>query len=379
MPGEASSLQIANADKSAERLALFRLSLVDGLGPMRLRQLLAKFGSAEAVFSAQKSRIEAVDGIGPVVAEAILQSTLKEATAAYERMIGQGIRLIYESDAEYPAVLKEIPSAPMSFAIKGALVPRDRLAIAVVGSRRCSAYGRKIAERLAHDLASKGITVVSGLARGIDAAAHAGALKAGGRTLAVLASGLGNIYPPEHKALGEEVAAQGALISEAPLDGPPIGGLFPQRNRIISGLSIGVVVVEAATRSGALSTANHALEQNREVFAVPGRVGDAASEGTNELIRKGATLVRHVDDILEQIGPVEVSTTSVSVSEKRTPPPGLDGKQQQLWDALGEDEVELETLLERTGLRASEASSALLLLEMRKAVRRLPGNRYQRR
>jgi DNA processing protein len=223
------------------------------------------------------------------------------------------------------------------------------------------------------------VTVVSGLARGIDAAAHQGALKAGGRTIAVLASGLANIYPPEHQQLAEEVAAQGALISEAPLDGPPIGGLFPQRNRIISGLSLGIVVVEAAARSGALSTAHHALEQNRDVFAVPGRVGDLASEGTNQLIRDGACLVRHVDDILEHLGPIEVPATSQVMPPEVPTPSGLDANQTKLWEAVGTDDVELEVLLDRTGLRASEASASLLLMEMRKLIRRLPGNRYQRR
>ena len=362
-----------------ERLALFRLSLVDGLGPVRLRGLLAQFGSARAVFQVGKGQLEAVDNIGPVVAEAIRQSTAEEAASAYQKMVEQGIRLLFETDSEYPEALREIPSVPLSLAIQGDLLPRDRLAIGIVGSRRCTAYGRKIAEQLATDLAAKGITIVSGLARGIDAAAHAGALKAGGRTIAVLASGLGNIYPPEHKDLAREIANQGALLSEAPLDGPPIGGLFPQRNRIISGLSLGVIVVEAAARSGALSTAHHALEQNRDIFAVPGRVGDAASEGTNQLIKNGAFLVRNADDVLEHLGPVQMPGTAEPVPVAVATPPGLDATQTKLWDALGCDEVELETLLERTGLRASEASSALLLMEMRKLVRRQPGNRYVRR
>ncbi|MFO0947076.1 MAG: DNA-processing protein DprA [Planctomycetota bacterium] len=362
-----------------DRICLLALTMVDGLGPVRLRGLLDRFGTPRDVLNASIRDLETVDGIGPSLAASIAKLSLDAAREELLRMGEKGVKLLCHFDQEYPVPLRETPVPPLTLTMKGSLMARDRAAIAIVGSRRCSAYGRKMAERLSRDLASRGITVVSGLARGIDGVAHSAAMAAGGRTLAVLASGLANIYPPEHARLAEEVSASGALFSEAPLDGPPIGGLFPQRNRIISGLSLGVVVIEAAARSGALSTAHHALEQNREVFAVPGRVGDAASEGTNALIKKGACLVRGVEDILEQLGPLELPNQGViDALNPVSAPPNLTPTQQQLWDALGNDDIELESLLEQTGLRASEANSALLLMEMRKLVRRLPGNRYMR-
>lgn len=368
----------------AERLALFRLSLAEGLGPVKLRALLARFRSPRGVLAASAAELAQVDGIGAALAESIRQLTsTDEAARAYQRMLDMRVRLLFEGDADYPESLREIPAAPFLLSVRGELLPRDKVAIGIVGSRHSTAYGRRMAERLAADLAVRGVTIVSGLARGIDAAAHQGALRVKGRTIAVLASGLANIYPPEHGPLADQVASAGALISEAPLDGPPLGGLFPQRNRIISGLSLGVVVVEAAARSGALSTARHALEQNREVFAVPGRVGDPSAEGTLALLKEGACLVRDVDDILSQLGPVELAPAPASAGSEldgeRTVRPNLDPVQGRLWDAMGTDEVELEVLLERTGLRASEASSALLMMEMNKLARRLPGNRYARR
>jgi DNA processing protein len=240
-----------------------------------------------------------------------------------------------------------------------------------------------MAAQLARDLAARGVTVVSGLARGVDAAAHRAAIDAGGRTVAVLASGLANIYPPEHVELAEEVVRCGALLSEAPLDGPPIGNLFPLRNRIISGLCRGVVVVEAAARSGALSTAYHALDQNREVFAVPGRVGDVASAGANELLKKGAALVQTVDDILAQIGPIDVDQPTPPTSSPKPPaaptPSLANDVERRVWEALSSGSVDLDTLAESSGLAVRELSSSLLMMEMRGVVARQPGNRFARR
>ena len=211
---------------------------------------------------------------------------------------------ILRDDPAYPAALGRICDPPGVLFCQGKLEPRDELAVAVVGSRRCTVYGRQQAERLAGVLARAGLTIVSGLARGIDAAAHRGALEAGGRTIAVLGTGLANIYPPEHAELAAAIARNGAVLSEVPLDTAPLPGLFPQRNRIIAGLSMGVVVVEASRNSGALHTVRHALEQGREVFAVPGRIDSLASEGCHDILRDGATLVRHADDILQGLGPL---------------------------------------------------------------------------
>lgn len=360
-----------------DRLAYFRLMLVEGLGPAAMRSLLDHYRSPARALAAPAAELEDVIGLEPDVARAIKEATTEDrAREQYERMLELGARILFQSDEEFPEQLREIATAPAALMIRGELLPTDKVAVAIVGSRRCSVYGRKMAADLAYALAARGIVVVSGLARGIDGAAHAAALEAGGRTIAVLASGLANIYPPEHGELADRVAAAGAIVSEAPLDGPPIGKLFPQRNRIISGLCLGVVVVEAATRSGALSTARHALDQNREVFAVPGRVGDRASEGSNQLLKDGACLVRSVEDILEQLGPIELKGAPEAPAPRVAP--SLGGVEKTLWDTLGSDDLELETLLERTGLRASQASASLLMLEMRKLVRRLPGNRYVR-
>lgn len=360
-----------------QRLAVFRLSMMDGLGPVRTGRLIERFGSAQAVFRASRPQLLEIDGIGAKLADTILEGGDEaRAREEYERALRLGIQLVFDSDPDYPPGLLEIHDRPRILSVRGQIVPSDRLAVALVGSRHCSAYGLRMADRLARELAQRGVTVVSGLARGIDAAAHRGALAVGGRTIAVLASGLANIYPPEHVELAEKIADQGALVSEAPPDGPPLGELFPQRNRLISGMSLAVVVVEAAARSGALSTARHALEQNREVLAVPGRIGDRASEGANHLIQQGAVLVMNAGDILKQLGPVELRPAAPS--EPAPPPPNLGETDQRLWNALSGDPVELERLLEATRLSASTASSALLLLEMRQLVRRLPGNRYVR-
>lgn len=365
-----------------KRLAYYQLTLVDGLGPVRIRNLLARFGSARSVLDADLARLEEVDGIGPLTAQAIkstfLESEAKEKWLRLERL---GVRLILESDADYPQSLAEIPAAPPCFTLRGDLLDCDRRAVAIVGSRRSTRYGIQMAERIAGGLAARGVTVVSGLARGIDGAAHRAALKAGGRTIAVLASGLANIYPPEHLELADDVARRGALISEAPLDGPPIGGLFPQRNRIISGLSLGVVVVEAALRSGALSTARHALDQNREVFAVPGRVGDPASEGTNQLLKDGAGMARDAHDVLEQLANLlkDVPPPMVnSAAAQSVALPTMNEKERTIWEAIGSDGSALDLIVDKTGLRASEAASTLLLMEMKKIARRLPGNRFER-
>lgn len=370
----------------AERIALLRLCMVDGLGPVRLRQLLGHFQSATAVLSASADQLRRVDGVGEVVAQAILDpQTESAAHQEIQKMCQLGVRAYFFQDPEYPRSLLEIHTAPLVLRVRGELRPKDRVAVAIVGSRKCTSYGRKMAERLARDLAARGVTIVSGLARGIDGVAHRAALDAGGRTVAVLASGVANIYPPEHAPLADEIVHQGAVISEAALDGVPRGELFPQRNRIISGLSLGVIVVEAGLRSGTLSTARHALDQNREVFAVPGRVGDKTSEGTNSLLKQGACLVRSAEDVLEQLGPVEIEPVSVSCdgtlspAEAMTPrPPGLDPVQTKIWEALRGGELALDDLLEQTSLRASEASSALFMLEMKKLVRRKPGNRFER-
>lgn len=368
---------------TSSRLAILRLTRVEGLGPVKLRRLLDAFGSPEAVLSAKPREIEEVDGVGARLSQAILNPKSEaDALRDLETFTKAGVRLVFPDDEDFPPGLLEIADCPAILTVKGSILPKDKLAIAIVGSRRSSRYGLDQAERFAYALAARGVTVVSGLARGIDAAAHRGAMQAKGRTMAVLASGLGNIYPPEHEELAQQVQECGAVVSEAPLDGPPIAGLFPLRNRIISGMSLGILVVEAAERSGALSTANHAIDQNRDVFAIPGRLTDTASQGTNRLIQKGAMLVTKPEDILDALGPVEIRANRDGKANLPFPddsmPTDLNEVEQTLWTAMGCEDTPLDILVDRTGLAASDASSALFLLELRKHVERLPGNAYRR-
>lgn len=370
---------------TAERRAIFQLATTEGLGPIKLRRLLDAFGSATAVLRASANELTQIVGVGPKIVDALRDSSrLDESARAVEAIERSSIRVLFEDDDEYPAPLREIYDNPVFLTIKGTLLPTDRAAIAIVGSRRCTRYGIEQAERFATFLAGRGVTIISGLARGIDGAAHRAALAAGGRTIAVLASGLANIYPPEHADLADEVAEHGAVVSEAPIGGAPLAGLFPQRNRIISGLSLGVLVVEAAERSGALSTAHHAVEQNRDVFALPGRVTDPASQGTNRIIRQGATLVTHPEEILEQLGPIEAPGSASSAGAPATlfddaAAPELGEMERKIWESLAGDAVPIDVVVERTGADASIVAASLLTMELGRHVERLPGSLFRRR
>jgi DNA processing protein len=360
---------------------LLCLTMVPGVGPRTFRALLERFGTARKVLGASASTLKGVDGVGPKLAERIA-SARSEHNPDVELAICRqhGVSPIPSDHPSYPRSLKEIPDPPPLLYCKGTLVPADALAVAIVGSRKCTTYGVRTAERLAQSLARVGLTVVSGLARGIDAAAHRGALKAGGRTLAVLANGLESIYPPEHDKLADEVAASGALLSEMPMRQEPIAGLFPQRNRIISGLCLGVVVVEATPRSGSLTTAHHAMEQNREVFAVPGPVDSLASRGCHGLIRDGARLVETVDDILEELGPLvgEVKPAEDAVPVRRPSELTLSDQERSILGHLDDQPRPVDELIARTRLTASQVMATLSVLEVRRLIRRVPGNQFVR-
>jgi DNA processing protein len=306
-----------------------------------------------------------------------------------ERMLelcrSRGVGIIRADSDAYPGLLARIDDPPPLLFVRGALEPCDALAVAIVGSRHPTAYGRQVAWQLAGSLARAGYTVVSGLARGIDAAAHRGALDAGGRTIAVLGTGVLHVYPPEHAELAVEVIGRGALVSEAPPLSEPFRGAFPQRNRIVAGLSLGTIVVEAADRSGALITARLAGEQGREVFAVPGPIDSRMSRGCNRLIRDGATLVQSIDDVLEELGPLFEATTTSDGRTVQTPAELqlADVEQQVLAaiDACGGSTTaaaNIDSLVDTTGLTASQVLSTLGVLEMRRIIRRLPGNRVAR-
>ncbi|HTU17452.1 MAG TPA: DNA-processing protein DprA [Gemmataceae bacterium] len=365
---------------------LLTLSLVPGVGPRLTAALLERFGSAAAALRASIAELSAIPYVTPRLAESIQQALQRsDAAAELERMERHSVRLIAKGTPEYPASLATIDDPPYLLYLRGSVTPVDANAVALVGSRHCTDYGRRVAARLAAGLVRAGVTVVSGLARGIDGAAHRAALEAGGRTLAVLAGGLSRIYPPEHADLAREVEASGAVLTESKMDQEPLAGLFPVRNRIISGLSKVIVLVEAAEKSGALITASHAADQGRTVMAVPGPVEAASSGGTNELIRKGAVLCRGVEDILEELHGVsamavaekKAASTPASPPPPSGPPPGLDDNQQRIWEMLTEA-CHLDQLVQRLGLAVPQVSGALMMMEMRKVVRRLPGNRYER-
>ncbi len=362
---------------SAEDRDLLALHLVTGIGPRLTAALLERFGSPAAVRQATQDELMEVPYLGPRIAAQLRRAWQNpDIDAECDLLRKHDVTLRRLGTADYPPALATIPTPPQLLYVKGALQPRDEQAVAIVGSRSCTSYGRRVAERLGHDLARAGWTVVSGLARGIDGMAHRGALQAGGRTVAVLAGGLSRVYPPEHQELAAEVAAAGALVSEAPMRMEPMAGMFPARNRIISGLSRAVVIVEANDRSGALITARHAAEQGREVFAVPGAVDSPASAGSLHLLRQGAKLVRHADDVLEDLQALPTLGRPDSAAPAG-PPPGLDETQRRIWDALDERRA-VDELARQLDLGAGELARHLMMLELKKAIRRLPGNWYER-
>lgn len=367
------------------------LALVPGLGPKLTAALMLHFGTADAARRATVNDLLRIPLIGDKLAQSFVQSLRSVDVDAEERlMIAHNVRAVILGRDDYPLRLTEIADAPPLLYFRGEITPADSNSIAIVGSRACTSYGLKTAERIAASLARAGWTVISGLARGIDGAAHKGALDAGGRTLAVLAGGLARIYPPEHAELADAVAKQGCLITETPMTVQPQPGMFPARNRIISGLCRGVVVIEANAKSGALITVDHAAEQGREVFAVPGQVDSPSSAGCLELIRKGAKLVRDADDILDDIRgiappdpiakkpSVRKAVQSSTLFEEAKPAAPLDGVQQQIWDALT-GAKHADELARTLGLPIGDLNRNLMQLELKKVIRRLPGNQYERR
>jgi len=348
------------------------LSMAPGVGSVLFKRLTEAFGSPEGVFQAKAKDLERVEGVGPKVIGALKRfhwrhQVDKELISA-EKI---GARLVTWTDEEYPFGLKQIYDPPPLLYVLGALKPQDQRAVAVVGSRYPTTYGEMFAERIALGLGQRGVTVVSGLARGVDSAAHRGALAAGGRTLGVLGCGIDLIYPPENKKLFGEVEAQGAILSEFPLGTPPEKDHFPIRNRVISGISMGVVVVEATLRSGSLITARFALEQGREVFAVPGNADSARSAGANRLIREGAKLVTRAEDVLE-----EIPLLSLPGPQEPPPKPRLTEEEARVFSALGPQAMHINQVIAGSALPSARVSAILLSLELAGHVRQLPGMRF---
>jgi DNA processing protein len=365
-----------------------RLACVPGIGGLRRKRLLDAFGSPRAVFAAAPAALAAVEGIGNKVANAIASFAGSSVAAdTLDLCRRRNVDIMIEGGEGYPRLLAQIDDPPGALFVRGAFEPCDGIAVAIVGARHASAYGRRVAQQLAGGLARAGCTVVSGLARGIDEAAHRGALEAGGRTIAVLGSGVLNIYPPEHADLAIEVMRHGAVVSEAAPLTAPRPGAFPSRNRIVSGLCLGTVVVEAGDRSGALITARLAGEQGREVFAVPGPIDSRMSRGCHRLIRDGAKLVESVDDILEELGPLFESVTDTAGREIHSPAElRLDEFERQVLAILDERRaegghavgVDIDEIVADSGLAVSRVLAAIGVLEMRRIARRLPGNRIAR-
>jgi DNA processing protein len=357
------------------------LTLTPGIGPRLRKALLEHFGSAAAVIRAQARELCDVPGIGQKLSRGIVQARKQiDVAAELERCRAGGVSVLVESGGDYPEILRKIPDPPGVLFVRGQLEASDGLAVAIVGTRHATQYGVTQAERLAAGLARAGYTIVSGLARGIDAVAHRAALAAGGRTLAVLGSGVLNIYPPEHEQLAADVIARGAVISENPPLSPPLAGAFPQRNRIVTGLSLGVIVVEAADRSGALISARHATEQGREVFAVPGRVDSRMSRGCHKLIRDGAKLVETVDDVLEELGPLATPTPLAAGQEPVRHPAELqlNEPEKAVLAVIGDDPQTIDDVAAHSGLPVQNVLSTISVLEMRRLIRRLGGNRVMR-
>jgi DNA processing protein len=369
------------------------LNMTPGVGPRVAARLLERFGAAEAVFGALRAELEQMR-LRPETLESIVLRDRHEAAAVeLVRVRELGADVLVLDDGTYPALLREIADPPITLYVRGAWSEcLDAPCVGIVGSRRCSTYGQNTASLLARELASRGVTIVSGLARGIDAAAHRGALEAGGRTVAVLGTGVDEVYPREHKKLAAEILARGgALVSQFPLATPPIPENFPYRNRVISGLSLGVVLVEAAENSGSLITARLALEQGREVFAVPGNITSRNSFGTNYLIKAaGAKLVQQWQDVAAEL-PADIAARLLPPEPKRKKndttsaltvnvPSDLSEHERAVFAQLSPDEpAHIDALAVSCQLSLPELTGALLGLEMRELVRQLPGKCFVRK
>lgn len=345
---------------------------VYGVGPAKVRALIDHFGDLETAWRAAPPELKAA-GLDRKSIENLLNTRAKiDLDQEIDRVDKAGARIVIWDAADYPPLLKSLPDAPPVLYVKGQLNTADReWTVAIVGTRRATAYGRQATEMLATDLVRNGITIVSGLARGIDAYAHEAALRAGGRTLGVLACGIDQVYPPEHAKLAARMVEQGALLTEAPCGSPPEGGNFPARNRIISGLSLGTIVVEAAETSGALITSDRALEQGREVFAVPGHIFAKSSLGTHRLLKEGATLVTSAQDVLEALNLKMVAAHT----EARAVIPE-DPTEAQLFVLLSNDPTHIDYLVRESGLPVAQVSSTLALMELKGIIRQIAGMQY---
>ncbi|MEN6371120.1 MAG: DNA-processing protein DprA [Armatimonadota bacterium] len=351
-----------------------RLSKLE-LAPRRATALVERFGSPEAVFSATETELRSVEGLTGRSLEKLLSPEPSDLDRSLDTLQEKNIRLISFQDKDYPANLQQIIDPPVVLFVRGELKEPDKFAIAIVGSRRASIYGRSMAERIAKDLSNRGLTVISGGARGIDAMAHKGSLAAGGRTVAVLGCGIDICYPTEHKELFDRVAENGAVVSEFSPGTPPEGWRFPARNRIISGLSIGLLVIQAPASSGALITARYAQEQGRDIFVLPGNVDDVRNQGCHALIRDGATLVESADQIMEDLGIQAEDNIKPQLTFEFE---SLTDEERKLVETLSLQAKHVDQIIQEAKLPAPQVIGMLTMLEMKGIVKRVPGNAYVR-
>ena len=357
---------------------LLCLVSVPGMGSHRIRKLVSRFGSPKAVLEAGMDALCRVDGIDEKTGRSILKkSDRRFAEEELSRVEKNGVELLTYWSPKYPKMLKQIHDPPVLLYVKGELDEEDENRIAVVGTRTPSQYGKWVAERLAEDFGRRGIVVVSGMARGVDTLAHRGALRGGGRTVAVLGCGVNVVYPPENRRLYREVEESGAVVSEFPMNAEPAGVHFPRRNRIISGLGVGTVVVEAGEKSGALITAYMALDQGREVFAVPGSIRSLKSRGTHRLIKEGAKLIESIEDILVEISHWQDKGEKKRV--RRDVSELLSDGEKKLWNVLSDKPVHIDRIAAEASVTTSEALALLLSMELKDCVKQLSGMRFVRR
>ena len=369
-----------------------KLIRADGLGPTTFSKLIKYFKSADRILGASVSELAKIDGVGYKTAERMAATRNKfDTTAELELAEKLGVWLINLDDERYPPVLKRIYDPPPVLYVKGSLTRADNLSISIVGSRLCSHYGREQSSRFAHFLSSAGFTICSGMARGIDTAAHQGALSAGGRTIAVQGCGLANIFPPENNKLFELIAESGACISELPLHFVPLSENFPPRNRIIAGLSLGTIVVEAGLRSGALITARAALENNREVMAVPGKIDSPLSQGAHQLIKQGARLIESVEDVIEALGYIgeqleeHVSEAAGQAAERMETPLfdiqelKLKPDEKKIYECLNKEPQHIEQIISDTELMPGSVNAGVISLRLKGLIKQLPGSLFVRK
>ena len=355
--------------------SLVSLNLIPQIGSVRLGQLLKYFDHPAEIFKANRESLDAIVGVR--ISESIISFDCKNLENDLALAKKAGLKIITLFDGDYPYSLSQIPGLPIVLYVSGEITEADFLSLGIVGSRRASLYGLSSAEKFAAELSQNHLTIVSGMARGVDTYAHRGALKVKGRTIAVMGSGFNHIYPPENRSLAEEIAKNGAVVSEFPMNTKPLAQNFPRRNRLISGLSLGVLVTEAARNSGALITVDFALEQGREVFALPGRIDSCGSMGANQLLKQGAKLVTCCDDILEELN---LGIPSIRKLNNQVIKQNIISEKEQglLYNYITQQAISIDDLVEKTSLSSSQISNLILKLQFSKLIKELPGKQFIR-